>query len=207
MLGRFVRAGPSQSSLRLGTLTSGPCPASRAPLLSPLLGLSCEACACAVCSWPSSCVSFLPSRVSRSEQVGQLAVQLASLASLEDIDTHGIQSLPHPRSFLRRSLTATSQPRSHALSAAGQFFSASAALPLAWQSSVALLPCLIAPALVRHRCSLPRTSGVCRRHKLIWRLLPAHASRRVCWRSSAISRDKRRRRTRKQAKRSMWRES
>ena len=52
-----------------------------------------------------------PSRMSRSKQVRQLAVQLASLASFEDVVTHGIQSLLDP-SLLRGSQSVpVSHPR------------------------------------------------------------------------------------------------
>ena len=93
--------------------------------------------------------------MSRSEQLRQLAVQLASLASLEDVVTHGIESLFGSPSGLvapivaddRALLAPLSRPRSplpliHTQrplrAAVGQFCSASAALPLAWRSRVAL---------------------------------------------------------------------
>ena len=86
-------------------LVSAWCPlGTRAPSVSLLLGLSC-------CSWPRSLFVLLSSlaALSRSEQLRQLAVQLASLASLLEPPT----GLVAPISFDERALLASpSRPRS-----------------------------------------------------------------------------------------------
>ena len=73
-------------------------------------------CAC-VRLQPSSRVFFPPQCMSRSEQLRQLAVQLASLASLEDVVTHGLQSLLESSSRLVAPAFAATLPfafRGHA---------------------------------------------------------------------------------------------
>ena len=117
MLGRFARVG-----------------AFWAPSLSLSLGLPCVAAAPApglgrssvrLCPLAAvSCALALPPRMSRSEQLRQLAVQLASLASVEDAVEHGLQSLLEslsgrvaPLTAAERALPASlSRPRSRSRS-------------------------------------------------------------------------------------------
>ena len=202
-------------------------------LLQPLAWFTHLVRAC-VRLQPSSCVLFLPPCMSHSEQLRQLAVQLASLASLEDVVTHGLHLLEShsglvaPIAAADRALPALlARPRSRSRSpsptqrriAAARSSSASAA-PLAWHSRAALSLRSSAQApstalTLRHPLLAPRT---------LWtppaRLAPpslhtpraAFADPRVCRPagSSAFSwrrsRDKRWRYTRRHAKRSMWRE-
>ena len=87
----------SSSSASSGTLSL--CLGPAGPL-APLWPLRCR---CRLCSWPGfshwrAPVSarnrfVLPRLTSRPEQLRRLAAQLASLASLEDVATHGLQSL------------------------------------------------------------------------------------------------------------------
>ena len=81
---------------------------------------------------PGRAFLVLPPRMSRSEQLRQVAVQLASLASLEDVVTHGVRSLlesppglvaPTTADELAAPLPYPRRPRT----AAGRFWSASAA--------------------------------------------------------------------------------
>ena len=99
-LGRIALVGPS---LRSWTLLFCPYLDPSGPLsffwrfpVLPLLLLLAWPCLIVrgrTCSQPSSRVLAPPSRVSRHEQLRQLAAQLASSASLEYVVTHGIQSL------------------------------------------------------------------------------------------------------------------
>ena len=101
------------------TLTSSLCPGPCRPLLPWVCSWSGLVFRCArVCLQPSSCVSVLPPLMCRSEQLRRLAVQLASLAFLEDVVIHGIQSLlASPVTANERALRASlSRPHSRSLS-------------------------------------------------------------------------------------------
>ena len=96
----------------------------------------------------------LPRLMSRSEQPRQLAVQLASLAFLEDVITHGVQSLldspsgliapisvTEPVSLARpRSRSRSPHPRLHPIGPAAPSCSASVG-PLAWLSRAGFAFC------------------------------------------------------------------
>ena len=181
--------------------------------------LPCRLCLCSMPTlglpvrarlYPSSCVSVLPSRLSRSEQLWHLAFQLASVASLEDVVTHSIQSvldpprasaacapslplaLSHTQGRSEPPLVNFAQP-SRPYRPGGQKLPSSPARtiwllppPTSGPAQLAPPPCPWLTARLLAQLARRSSSGV------------AEARRR--------SRDKRWRRTRKQVKMYMWRE-
>ena len=149
-------------------------------------------CACA--SQPEAvflCVATPSLHTSHSDQLRPLEVQLASLASFEDLVTHSIHSLLEPTLCpLRR--TVPCLPRTRVPAPAPQHPSPSRRWSIllsergspTWQSSAAPpappeRSCLSPPWLqLTGSCSRSRATGVRRHHQLCSRLVFAHVSRR-----------------------------
>ena len=185
-LGRSDHAGPSRPCLRLWTQTPSPRvgPLSLAP------------------PWPLWCLAFLPSvhpcplavvvcGLVLPRLMSQAAVQLASLTSLEDVVTHGLQSLlGRPQDLSRRSqsVSAPYLPRCRGL---GRLLPTGLAAHPAqparprWPGCQELSSCH-----ARALWLLPsplRLPGICCRPWVCERRLPGprfhrvHAPRRGCW--------------------------
>ena len=140
--------------------------------------------------------------MSRSEQLRQLGLQLASLASLEDVVTHSRSRSPLPKS---RGSILLSQRGANGLAVKSCLPAAPGALRLPTPASASVPkeatgvsssargPSLPSP---RAAAADPRESAA----RLAGRRSSGAAEAERC------SRDKRQRRTRRHSKRSMWRE-